>query len=389
MNKDIKINGFRRDDGKFGIRNHILVLPTVSCAFRVAEMIKEKAPFLTLINNQIPCSQMGANRLLSYNTLSNIGKHPNVFGVILIGVGCEGITARSLAEDIKKSGKKTEVVDIEDDGGSIKASEKGVRIAGKFYEDAEKFKKKTGYLSELTFGVECGANDTFSAFSANPAVGEFVDEFVNISGTVIISETLELLHAKRTISLRIKDKVEKEKFNKIINNLKKIARKEKVDFDDPMPLRGNKRGGISTIAEKSFSGILKAGKSEIKEVINFGNVPSKKGLIIMDTPVNDVLSLTGMAAGGSQIILFTTGLGSPVGSPVAPVIKIASNTPLYKKLSDNIDLDAGTVIDGTNTLSDVKDNIIEFILGTAEGTETKSEILRHVEFGIPMTGTTY
>lgn len=389
MKNQIKIKGFRRDDGKFGIRNHILVIPTVSCAFRVAEMIREKTPFLTLINNQIPCSQMGTNRILSYNTLSNIGKHPNVFGAIIIGVGCEGITARSLANEIKKSGKKAEVIDIEDDGGSIKASEKGAKIAKMLYQESKSLKRETGFLHELTIGVECGANDTFSAFSANPAVGEFVDEFVNINGTVIISETLELMHAKRIISSRIQDKNEKEKFNKIISNLRKTARKEKVDFDDPMPLRGNKRGGISTIAEKSYSGILKAGKGKISEVLHFGNVPSKKGLIIMDTPVNDVLSLTGMAAGGSQIILFTTGLGSPVGSPVAPVIKIASNTPLYKKLPDNIDLDAGTVIDGTKTVLNVKDDILDFILEIAKGKETKSEILKHIEFGIPMLGTTY
>jgi len=374
--KDLEIFGYRRKDGSFGIRNNILVIPTVNCGFRVTEMIKEKARFVTNINNQAGCTQIGANKELTFQVLANISKHPNVYGVIIIGIGCEGIS-------------KVAAFNVQDAGGSIKAAEKGIKIANQFKDEIKNLKKDYGKLSELTIGIKCGASNSLVAFGANPAIGKFVDDFIGIGGTVIMSETIELIRATRAVYTRIKDKKEKEKFKKIISDLKKNVIKECKEFYNIIPSMGNVKGGVSTVEEKSFSGLLKAGTSKIKEVVNFGTIPTKNGLIFMDTPLNDVLSLTGMGAGGCHLILFATGLGSPVGSPVSPVLKISSTTELFNKLNDNIDIDAGKILDNEVSTSKFSNKIYKYILKLIEGKKTKSEKLKHNEFGIPPIGCTY
>ena len=213
--KNIEIQGYRRPDGKLGIRNYILVIPTVSCAYRAAEMIREGAPFVSLVNNQTSCSEMGENRKLSFNTLVNIGRNPNVFGVIIIGVGCEGITGEALAAEIKKSGKRVGVIDLQDNGGTANTAKKGIELANEFLRESESLKKDKGFINEIMVGVECGATDAFAAVSANPAIGEFVDEFIEVGGTVIISETIELMHSNGGILKRIRNKEDKDKWQQV------------------------------------------------------------------------------------------------------------------------------------------------------------------------------
>lgn len=382
----MNFKGYRRENGSIGVRNHILILSSTVCANHVADQIASKIKGTVAFCHSNGCGQLGIDMEQTYNTLVGIGKNPNVAAVLVIGLGCESLPTQRLYEEIKNTKKKVAYLSIQDSGGTLKTIEEGVKVISSWVKTTKKEKRIEANISELSIGLECGGSDATSGMIANPAVGHVSDVIVKLGGTSILSETPELIGAEHIIAKRAKTKEVADKILSIVHNFEEKAKSMGVDIKGVQPSPGNMRGGITTLEEKSLGCIHKAGRSTVNEVVGYAVPPSTKGLIIMDTTGFDVESMIGMIAGGSQIILFTTGRGTPVGTPIAPVIKITGNYQTFKKMPDNIDFNAGTIITGEQTKEKVVEELLKELILVASGKSTKSELLGHREVGITRIG---
>jgi altronate dehydratase large subunit len=381
--------GYARQDGSVGIRNHVLILPTITCATYAAKQITELIHGTVSFIHQHGCAQVGVDYEQTFRTYYGMGANPNVYGVVVLGLGCETHQARSVYEELKKTGKPIELVSIQDEGGTLDAIAKGAKLAARLVQQASAQQREAFDLSHLIVGTECGGSDACSGLSANPAVGAVSDAIIDQGGTSILAETTELIGAEHLLAKRaVSEKVSKQVYS-IIESMENRAIQMGVDIRTGNPSPGNIKGGLSSLEEKSLGAAYKAGSRPLQEVIAYAEKPSAKGLVWMDTPGHDIEQLTGMTAGGAQIVLFTTGRGTPTGSPIAPVIKIATNTNIFERMSDNIDLNAGTIIEGTESIDHVGERILEEILQVCSGKLTKAEILKQHDFGIWRIGPTF
>lgn len=378
----MKILGYVRPDGKVGIRNHILVIPSSVCASEVAMRIASHVEGAVAIPNQHGCCQIGADLELTTKTLIGLGKNPNVAAVLVVGLGCEGVPTEKVAEEIAKTGKRVEYIIIQDCGGTLKAEEAGTRIVRDMAQEVVQLKREEVDISNLIYAVECGGSDTTSGLASNPVAGYVADKIVDLGGTSMFSETTEIIGAEHLLAKRA---VSEEVARKLLDMVRRCEEKAKtmgVDMRGGQPTPGNIEGGISTIEEKSLGCIYKGGTKPVQGVLEYGEEPKGKGLYIMDTPGQDIESITGMTAGGAQVVVFTTGRGTPTGSPIAPVIKITANPETYKKMMDNIDFYAGTIVEGDETIKDVGERLFKELIEVCNGKLTKAEALKHREFGM-------
>ncbi|WP_243297779.1 UxaA family hydrolase [Bacillus litorisediminis] len=381
--------GYRRPDGKVGIRNHVLILPTITCATQAAHQITQLISGTVSFIHQHGCAQVGVDYDQTFRTYVGMGLNPNVYGVVVLGLGCETHQARSVAGEIAKSGKPVEVVSIQDHGGTLSAIAEGAKVAAKMVQDASAQTRELCHFSDLIIGTECGGSDACSGISANPAVGVVSDLIVSAGGTAILAETTELIGAEHLLANRAADDRVAKRVYEVIEAMEQRAILMGVDIRTGNPSPGNIEGGLSSLEEKSLGASTKSGTSPLTEIIDYAEVPSKKGLVWMDTPGHDIEQLTGMVAGGAQLVLFTSGRGTPTGSPIAPVIKISTNTPMFERMSENMDLNAGTIIDGKETVVEVGKRIFSEIGNVCSGKLTKSEILKQHDFGIWRIGPTF
>jgi altronate dehydratase large subunit len=381
--------GYRRPDGRVGVRNHVLILPTITCATQAAKQVTELVHGTVSFIHQHECAQVGVDYEQTFRTYVGLGANPNVYGVVVLGLGCETHQARSVAGEIAKSGKPVEVISIQDHGGTLFTIAQAAKVAAQMVQDASNVMREPCDFSELIVGTECGGSDACSGLSANPAVGVVSDMIVDHGGTSILAETTELIGAEHLLAKRaVNDKVAKRVYE-VIRQMEARAIMMGIDIRTGNPSPGNIRGGLSSLEEKSLGAAYKAGSRPLQEVIDYAERPTQKGLVWMDTPGHDIEQLTGMVAGGAQVVLFTTGRGTPTGSPIAPVIKIATNTSIFEKMNDNIDINAGTIIDGTETIESVGRHIFEEIGRVCSGKLTKAEILKQHDFGIWRIGPTF
>lgn len=294
----------------------------------------------------------------------------------VVSLGCETVSAERVANEIARSAKPVEL-------GSLR---KGHHIASTLARWLESEARVEIPASQLMVGVECGASDAFSGLSANPAVGVMSDILVRCGGTVVLSETTEMIGAEHILASRSRsEEVGRALLGIVHRTESELAQIGACGPGDITP--GNIEGGLSTIEEKSLGCIQKAGNSLVQEVVEYGCPPSSRGLVIMDTPGHDIESMTGMVAGGAQVIVFTTGRGTPTGNPIAPVIKISSNSLVARSLSDIVDLHAGDILDGSSTLDVTGLRIFEHLLAVASGELTSSERAGHREFALRRHGT--
>ncbi|WP_186431259.1 UxaA family hydrolase [Clostridium sp. BSD9I1] len=379
----MKLYGYRRENGKVGIRNYILILPASVCASEVSARIAAHVSGSVSLPNQHGCCQVGADLELTTQIIKNLGKNPNVASVLVVGLGCEGVPAKEVAEEISRdTGKRAECLIIQECGGTIKTEAEGIKIAAEMAREAAKLKKEEIDITEITLAIECGGSDTTSGLASNPAVGYASDKLVSLGGTSIFSETTEFIGAEHILAKRAVTKEVGDKILEIVANCEKKANTMGVDMRGGQPTPGNIQGGLTTIEEKSLGCIYKGGTSPIDGVLDYAEIPSKRGLYIMDTPGQDIESITGMVAGGATIVAFTTGRGTPTGSPLAPVIKVTGNPETFMKMQDNMDINAGTIIDGTETIQKVGEEIFAEMLEVINGKQTKAESLNHREFGM-------
>jgi altronate dehydratase large subunit len=301
--------------------------------------------------------------------------------VLVVGLGCEKVRANELANDIARSGKWVEVLEVQEVGyeGVL---ERGVSILKRMVSESSKRSRRSYDVSNLVVGLECGGSDSTSSIAANPAVGYVSDKLVDLGATVVFAETPEVIGAEHLLIKRIRDEVNREKLLRYVSWFENEMLESGLDIRGTNPTPGNIAGGITTLEEKSLGAIIKSGSRVIEEVVDYGERPKRKGVIFMNTPGYDIESVTGLVAGGSHLIIFTTGRGTPTGSPIAPVIKVTGNPETYKKLRSIIDVYVGTIVEGVETLEEAGERLFKEVIDVASGKLTASESLGHNEYSI-------
>lgn len=384
----MKFWGYHRSNGSIGIRNHVLVFPTVICASTVAQMISKEVPGTVCVNHPHGCGHLGEEKEHMIRAMAGFCGNPNVAGVLLVGLGCELLTPAVIAEELTKAGQRFETISIQAVGGTTDATAKGKELAKKLLKEAASAKRELINVSELILGTHCGGSDTLSGLTANPALGVACNLLVSEGGTAMISETAEMLGAEHILAKRAANDEVRRRIWEITSLTEANIKLMGVDIRGTEPSPGNIEGGLTTLEEKSLGSIRKGGTSAIMQVVKYAEKPSQKGLVIMDGPAHDVVSDTGMIAAGAQVIVFTTGRGTPLGSPIAPVIKVSSNSTVYHRMKENIDINAGVILDSGESIQSVGEQIFKEIIDVASGKLTKAEIIGHHEFAIHPIGPT-
>jgi altronate dehydratase large subunit len=376
--------GYRRPDGRVGTRNHVLVVPTVICASVVAERIaSEIAPVGAALPHTGGCGQLGPDMRSTHETLAAYCAHPNVGAVLVIALGCEQVVAQQLADAGRKEGKLTGVLAIQSEGGTVRTTERGIEIARSLADQLRSAPREWCNASSLILSVKCGGSDYTSGLASNPALGRVADRLVKLGGAAVLGEIAEIMGAEHLLAARAPNPETAGRLLKVINRVESEAMALGLDIRGTQPSPGNIRGGLTTIEEKSLGATHKGGEhTPLADVVPYSSRITRKGLTVMDTPGLDVESVTGMVGGGAQVVVFTTGLGTPTGNPIAPVIKITGNARTAQSMRDNIDLDVSGVLDDTETLDAAADRLFEEVLTVCSGRETAAERLGHNEFAI-------
>ncbi|WAH35243.1 UxaA family hydrolase [Alicyclobacillus dauci] len=380
------VNAYVRADGRVGVRNHVLVLPVSYEMNQIAEKIVAKAPKAVTFRNQHGVNQDGADLEQTMRVYEGFATHPNVYGVVILAWGHEPIDLESLVGRARTAGKQVQLVSLSTVGGIRKAIEVGTEFVNTYLAERDQVRRQPVPLSSIILGTECGGSDACSGISGNPALGVVSDLLVAEGGMSILSETTELIGAEHLLAQRASTPDIAAQILHIVQRLEDNAMKMGVDIRGAQPSPGNMDGGITTIEEKSLGCIYKGGTTPIQEVIEYAERPTRQGLVIMDTPGHDIEQITGMVAGGAQVVIFTTGRGTPTGSPIAPCIKVATNTDTYDNMADNLDFNAGLVIDGLETVEETGRRLFDKMIDVLNGEVTKSELLGHREFGIYRIG---
>jgi altronate dehydratase large subunit len=374
--KDIK--GYWNDDGKVGIRNSVAILPlsvfSGVAALNISNAVEGTVPLLHPHGR----AEIGLNRERFHRNLVNQVLNPNVQSALLVGYEHK-TTEKYLAEIRSKTKKRIESVVVLDKG-TIESVAAGTKLAMDLSSAASEVTREPMSPADLCIGIKCGSTDGTSGIASNPAVGAAVDRVVSLGGTAIFSETTEIMGAEDVLSKRALNSEVAAKIMNAVKSNEEYALNLGVDLMGVNPVPDNIEGGISTIEEKSLGAILKSGTSVIQDVLPFGGIPNGKGLYFMDSPSAAQEVLTALTSAGSQLILFSTGLGNPSGTPISPVIKVTGNRYTVKRIPEHIDVDVSGMIFEDMQRSEAGDKIYEFMLKVINGKRTKAEILKHREF---------
>ena len=370
----MKFWGYRRAEGRPGIRNHILILPTCACGSESARIIASQVKGAVNIVFNTGCSDVQANTDMSQKVLTGFACNPNVWGVVIIGLGCETVPHAKLKEKIQAMTSKPVVsFGIQDEGGTLKTIEKGVRAAREMAAQAGLQQKELFDISELYMGIECGGSDATSGIGSNPATGELSDLLVDLGATTVMSESIEWIGGEHVLAKRA---ATSEIHNQVIQVCKDYEAHLKAAGQDcraGQPTPGNKAGGLSTLDEKSLGCIRKGGTRPIVEVLEQAVRPSRHGAVVMDTAGYDISSVTSMVASGCQLVIFTTGRGTCTGNAIAPVLKVTANGRTYQRMEDNMDIDLSPIVRGEKTYQQMGREMLDEIQNICNGKLTKAE----------------
>lgn len=375
--------GFVRPDGQVGVRNHVLVLSAMDNSNPTVRRIAAVVPVAVPMTVQYGRGQYGRDAELTFQTQVGLACNPNVAAVLVVSL--EPVSAAKLAEAIaSRSGKPVEAVAIQTEGGTLRTVEAGVRRVQQMVRAASRLRREPVPLSQLILGVECGGTDTTSGIAGNPAIGWVSDRLVAAGGSIYMSETSEFLGAEHVLAERAANPEVARRVIDIVQAVESEARRRGVDIRGANPVPDNIRGGITTIEEKSLGAILKGGTSRVMGVLDFGQRrQGPHGLWLMDTPAPAAESVTGLVAGGAQVICFSTGVGNPSGAPLAPVIKITGNPDTAARLTEHVDVDVTGLTFGRQTLDQAGEHLWQELMAVINGGLTCSETLGEAEAAIP------
>lgn len=385
--------GYRRANGKAATRNYIGIISTVNCSATSSKFIAEQFDDSVLadfpnVDGVVPLMHKGgcaleyggADHRQLNRTLAGFARHPNIGAYLILGLGCETAQGSFLAEEeqLVQLGGTAEaksrplVMNIQDEGGVAKTVRRGVQILQEMLPEVNRVQREPIPISELILATECGGSDGNSGVTANPALGVASDMLVAAGGTSILSEVPEIYGGEHLLTRRAISREVAERLLERIRWWEDYARRFGATIDNN-PSYGNKRGGLTTIYEKSLGAIAKGGSTALRAVYEYAEPVLEKGFVVMDSPGFDPPSVTGMVAGGAHVVVFTTGRGSCYGCKPAPTIKVATNTPMFNRMVDDMDINAGRILDGEATVEDVGSEIFERIIAVAGGAKTKSE----------------
>ena len=365
--------GYKRKDGKVGVRNHVIVVPGVICAAVAAKRIAEKTGAV-LVGNPNGCGQSPEDTATTLEIVTGLIANPNVFGALIVGLGCEALQEERYRSALAKlTDKPVEYIKMQD-RGLEKTVEKGVEIAGRLLEDAAKVKRQPCDMAGIILGLECGGSDPTSGLCSNVVLGKVSDMIIDMGGSAALTETPEAVGAEHILKRRGATPEIGQKIYDSIKAFEQMFLDRGMNVRDGNPSPGNIASGITTLEEKSLGCIHKAGTRPFAGFYRYGEQITGKGLCFIDTTAFDVASVTAKAAAGSQITVFTTGRGNPVGNPVCPVIKMTANRDTATRLADIIDFDSSGAIAGEASQEQLADELLAYIVRVCEGELTKAEI---------------
>jgi len=383
--------GIRRPDGRIATRNYIGILTSVNCSATVARSIADhfradihpqalaKYPNVdgvVALTHGAGCATDSAGEPLQVlrRTLGGYARHPNFASILVVGLGCETNQISGLLEqESLQTGTQFHTFNIQETGGTRRAVAHGVELVQWLLDEANKVQREPVSASHITVGLQCGGSDGYSGISANPALGAAVDRLVRHGGTAILSETPEIYGGEHLLTRRAVTPAIADKLIDRIRWWENYTKRNDQEMDNN-PSAGNKAGGLTTILEKSLGAIAKSGTTNLTDVFEYAQPVTTKGLVFMDTPGYDPVSATGQVAGGANLICFTTGRGSAYGCAPSPSLKLSTNTALWVKQEDDIDINCGEVVDGTASIDEMGERIFRLMLKTASGEKTKSEV---------------
>jgi altronate hydrolase len=393
--KDVPtFQGYQRPDGRAGTRNYIAVVAASNCAAHTTELIARSFEDQTLPPNvdgvvAFPhgegCGMMtnGPDKIQLQRTLAGVLDHPNVSAALIIGLGCEVNQIDHYLgprpDGAPPPSDRLVGLTVQGSGGTRATAEAARKAIGKLLDQAAAETRVPIPASKIVLGLNCGGSDSFSGITANPALGVCSDMLAAIGATSVLAETTEIFGAEHLLVRRARNRAVAERLLGFVESYKKYLRSFGGSFDDN-PSPGNKEGGLTNIIEKSLGAVAKAGTSPMMDAVDFAERIHSPGFVFMNTPGYDPPSLTGLAAGGCNLITFTTGRGSAIGFPSVPVIKIASNSNTYNRMRDNMDINAGRVAEGTQSVEELGREIFDWVLRVASGQHTCAEVMGHKEF---------
>ena len=371
--------GYRRSNGAVGVRNHVAVLAVMDnvngVVRHLAQLVKGTLPIPVWYGR----GQFGADDELFRRTQVGLASNPNIAAVLVVSL--EKVSAQKVAAAIGQSGKPVAAISVQDVGGTVEALAQGIRLLVPMVEDATEQRREAFPLSELILGVECGGTDTTSGIASNPALGWVADKVVAAGGKVYLSETSEWMGAEQVLAKRARTPEVAEKIYAAVRRIEDETRRRGVDIRGANPVPDNIRGGITTIEEKSLGAIIKGGTSQIQGVLEYATRADGTGLYLMDTAAPAAESMTGLAAGGAQMIIFTTGQMNIMGCSVSPTLKITGNPRTAQRLSDNVDVDVSRMLEG-EPIEEAGARLFRQMLRTASGRFTKAEALGDEDIAI-------
>jgi altronate hydrolase len=380
--------GYHRADGRVGTRNYIGILTSVNCSASTAKMIAQHFSGMALdawenvdgvvaLTHGSGCGLVpgseGSNMLV--RTLQGYARHPNIGGVLVLGLGCEMIPVQSLVDGLAlPADTLVQTLTIQATGGVRATVKEGIARITAMLPQLDARRRAPAPVSELVLGLNCGGSDGYSGITANPALGHASDRLVAAGGTSILAETPEVFGAEHLLTRRAVSEQVGRKLLARLDWWQEYARAGGGSLDNN-PSPGNKAGGLTTILEKSLGAVAKAGQADLADVVEYAEPVTTRGMVFMDTPGYDPVSVTGIIAGGATVVCFTTGRGSVLGGRPTPVLKLATNTEMYERMREDMDLNCGRIVDGTATVPQVGDEIFERIIAVASGETTVSEEL--------------
>lgn len=376
--------GYPRSDGQVGTRNHIAVIPTVFCANRVVERIVSATVGAEAFPHPVGCGYPGPDQNLTAHILRQVARHPNFGAALLVGLGCERVRCEDLLHQLGDIGKPVDFLVIQEQGDSLRAAEAGIRKVQDWAATLSRQQREKVGAEHLVLGLKCGGTDAASGIAANPTLGAASDLLIAAGGTSLITEVTELIGAEKIMARRaVTDEVGSAILKTVAENAERLRRALRASPADDnahmLVSPGNSDGGVTNVVEKALGGLKKAGKAPFQGVVGYAERPAGRGLYLMDGPGHDAEAVSGLIGGGANVVVFTTGRGTPTGYPGVPVIKITGNPETWERMRANLDFSAGGVIEGRATPDELGQELMRLILSVASGEMTRAEQLGHRE----------